>query len=52
VVGELLSLLEDPARRRHVKEGLEEVRRRLGPPGASERAAAVVSEVLRSVKKD
>jgi lipid-A-disaccharide synthase len=52
VVGEVLSLLEDPARRRRVRDGLEEVRGRLGPPGASDRAAVTVMEVLRSIKKD
>ena len=51
VAGEVLSLLEDPVRRGAVKEGLAEVRARLGPPGASERAAAVVMEVLASTKK-
>ena len=51
VAGEVLSLLENPARRRDVKDGLEDVRSRLGPPGASDRAAAVVSEVLRDAKK-
>jgi lipid-A-disaccharide synthase len=52
VAGEVVSLLEDPVRRSDVKRGLEGVRDRLGPPGASERAAAVVAELLRSVKKD
>jgi lipid-A-disaccharide synthase len=46
VAREVVSLLEDPGRRDGVKKGLEEVRARLGPPGASERAAAVVMEVL------
>jgi lipid-A-disaccharide synthase len=46
VAEEALRLLEDPARRAAVAEGLSEVRRRLGGPGASARAAAVVADVL------
>jgi len=52
VAREVLSLVEDAARRAAVKQGLAEVRARLGPPGASGRAAAVVAEVLASSKKD
>ena len=39
-------LLDDPKRRAEVKEGLAEVRRRLGGPGASARAAEVVRSYL------
>jgi lipid-A-disaccharide synthase len=46
VTAEVLTLLQDPGRRAQVREGLAEIRARLGPPGASERAAAVVSRVL------
>jgi lipid-A-disaccharide synthase len=46
VAAESLSLLEDPGRRRTVRAGLAEVRGRLGPPGASARAAAVVARHL------
>jgi lipid-A-disaccharide synthase len=46
VAREVLSLIEDAARRAAVREGLAEVRARLGPPGASERAAAIVANVL------
>ncbi len=52
VAREVLSLVEDPARRGDVKRGLELIRGRLGPPGASGRAAAVVAEVLQNIKKD
>ncbi len=51
VAREVVSLLEDPVRRGYVREGLAQVRARLGPPGASERAAAIVEEVLGGVKK-
>jgi lipid-A-disaccharide synthase len=52
VAREVVALLEDPSRRGSVKEGLAQVRARLGPSGASARAAAVVAEVLASAKKD
>ncbi len=51
VTREVLALLEEPGRRDRVKEGLAEVRARLGPPGASARAAAIVARVLSSGKK-
>lgn len=41
-------LLDDPARREAMRAELAEVRRRLGAPGASARAAATVSRVLDS----
>jgi lipid-A-disaccharide synthase len=43
VAREALALLEDPGRRQAVRTGLGEVRDRLGPPGASARAAAIVA---------
>jgi lipid-A-disaccharide synthase len=43
---ETLSLLEDDARRGLMLAGLEDVRRRLGAPGASARAAREVNDVL------
>jgi lipid-A-disaccharide synthase len=46
VAAEVLALLEDPTRRESVRRGLAEIRTRLGPPGASARAAAVVARVL------
>ena len=44
VAEEALALLDDPGRRQVVRAGLAEVRSRLGPPGASARAAALVAE--------
>jgi lipid-A-disaccharide synthase len=46
VAGEALRLLEDEGVRRRMKEGLDEVRQRLGGPGASARAAEEVGQVL------
>jgi lipid-A-disaccharide synthase len=46
VAEEALSLLTDPRRAGRMREDLAEVRRRLGEPGASARAAAVVRELL------
>jgi lipid-A-disaccharide synthase len=47
VAEEALALLEDPARAAAMREGLAEVRARLGEPGASARAAAAVAELMR-----
>jgi lipid-A-disaccharide synthase len=52
VAREVLALLDDPDRRLRVREGLGLVRARLGPPGASGRAAAVVAQYLGDGKKD
>ncbi len=52
VAREVLALLEDRGRRDRVREGLGQVRARLGPPGASARAAAVVAQLLADAKKD
>ena len=41
-------MLEDPARRAAVIEGLREVRQRLGRGGAASRAAAIAREMLRA----
>jgi lipid-A-disaccharide synthase len=46
VAAEARALLDDPARRDRVRAGLRLVRARLGPPGASERAAGVVADCL------
>ena len=46
VTAEVLALLDDPGRRESVRRGLAEIRTRLGPPGASARAAAVVARLL------
>lgn len=42
VAEEALGLLDDPARLQRVRDGLIEVRHRLGEPGASDRAAAAI----------
>jgi lipid-A-disaccharide synthase len=52
VAREVLELLEDPVRRGRVREGLAQVRARLGPTGASARAATVVARLLADAKKD
>lgn len=46
VEAEVTALLDDPERERAMREGLAEVRARLGTPGASRRAAEAVREVL------
>ena len=43
---EVLAILEDPERRSGMLAGLDEVRRRLGAPGASQRAARIVRDML------
>jgi len=52
VAREVVFLLDDPVRRQDVMDGLRMVRSRLGPPGASDRASAVVAKVLLGVKID
>jgi lipid-A-disaccharide synthase len=47
VAREALALLDDPATTSALRTGLRLVRQRLGPPGASERAAKVVARLLR-----
>ncbi|HEY3120518.1 MAG TPA: lipid-A-disaccharide synthase [Vicinamibacteria bacterium] len=51
VAAEALALLEDPSRISAVREALAQVRDRLGPPGASGRAAEDVIQVMRERKK-
>lgn len=46
VADETLRLLQDPNARAAMKEGLTEVLRRLGPPGAVERAADQIAALL------
>ncbi|MCM3881950.1 MAG: lipid-A-disaccharide synthase [Vicinamibacterales bacterium] len=50
VSGEVLSLLADPARFDETRAALAEVRGKLGPPGASARAAEAVLAVARSAR--
>jgi lipid-A-disaccharide synthase len=51
VAAEVGALLDDPGRRQRMREGLADVRRRLGKPGASARAAEAVLEVATHSKK-
>jgi lipid-A-disaccharide synthase len=51
VAREVSRLLEDAAWRTQVREGLGRVRARLGPPGASTRAAGIVAELMLAGKK-
>jgi lipid-A-disaccharide synthase len=46
VAGETLRLLQDPNRRASQREGFAEVRKRLGPPGAVERAAEAIARLV------
>jgi lipid-A-disaccharide synthase len=46
VAAETLRLLQDPNARNAVRAGLAEVRRRLGPPGAADRAADAMATLL------
>jgi lipid-A-disaccharide synthase len=51
VAAEASALLDDPRRCQAMRRDLAEVRRRLGEPGASARAAALVTEALVQGKK-
>jgi lipid-A-disaccharide synthase len=46
VAAGVLQLLQDPNARRTLKVGLAEVRKRLGPPGAVDRAADAIARLL------
>jgi lipid-A-disaccharide synthase len=46
VAGETLKLLQDPNARASQREGLQEVRKRLGPAGAVERAAEQIARLV------
>lgn len=48
---EAVSMLTDKDRVRHVREGLARVRERLGPPGASRRAAESILQVVHGATK-
>ncbi len=51
MAAELKALLEDPEARDAMLTGLAEVRSLLGPPGASQRAAAIALEILDAENK-
>ena len=46
IVKEVMGILEDPGRQAWIRSRLEEVRRRLGSPGASSRAAEIALSLL------
>jgi len=46
LVKEVMGILEDPGRQAWIRSRLEEVRRRLGSPGASLRAAEIALSLL------
>jgi lipid-A-disaccharide synthase len=48
VAQEVLTLLRDPAARDAMRSNLAEVRRRLGPPGAVERAAGAILDLVKN----
>jgi len=48
VSGEVLRLLRDPQARGELRSGLAQVRERLGPPGAVERAADAIAALLQT----
>jgi lipid-A-disaccharide synthase len=49
VAEEVLRLLNDPRAREELRSGLAEVRKRLGPPGAVDRAADAIVGLLSTV---
>jgi lipid-A-disaccharide synthase len=52
VAAEMLRLLQDPNARATLRAGLAEVRNRLGPPGAVDRAADVIASLLSPTGND
>lgn len=50
VASEAVSMLTDPARRTQIRAGLARVRERLGPPGASRRAAEAILQIVHASK--
>jgi lipid-A-disaccharide synthase len=50
VSGEVLRLLREPGARDTMRAGLAEVRRRLGPPGAVERAADAIIQLVGTLR--
>jgi lipid-A-disaccharide synthase len=50
VAGETIRLLRDANARRAMRAGLAEVRERLGPPGAADRAADALLELVKRTR--
>ena len=46
VTNEAIRLLDSPEAREEMRRGLSEVREKLGPPGAIERAADIIAAML------
>jgi lipid-A-disaccharide synthase len=46
VLSETIRLLDSPDARAEMRRGLAEIREKLGPPGAIERAADLIAEML------
>jgi lipid-A-disaccharide synthase len=51
VAKEAFRLLDSPEAREEMRRGLAEVRTKLGPPGAIDRAADIIAEMLREMDK-
>jgi len=51
IAQEVLTLLQQPEQLEHIRRELRTVRRKLGEPGAAERAAAVILEVLNNAAR-
>jgi lipid-A-disaccharide synthase len=52
IAEESLRILKDPSRQREMTTSMEEIRHRLGEPGATERAAHIVCSMLDEARED
>jgi lipid-A-disaccharide synthase len=51
LANEAIRLLDSPEARAEMRHGLAEVREKLGPPGAVERAADLIAEMLKEPQR-